>query len=120
MSVADHKAPVELEASSKGGRSEMHPSTTFRRIAVVILAFGLLAGSGTPAAPQVGNSPWGTADEIGRLNLITPASRAAIVSRIVGGDVYDLSVGIVRLRVQVAQWTDEQPDTELSRLPIPA
>ena len=25
-----------------------------------------------------------------------------------------------RLRVQVAQWTDEQPDTELSRLPIPA
>ena len=27
--------------------------------------------------------------------------------------------GIVRLRVQVAQWTDEQPDTELSRLPIP-
>ena len=28
--------------------------------------------------------------------------------------------GIVRLRVQVAQWTDEQPDTELSRLPIPA
>ncbi len=25
----------------------------------------------------------------------------------------------VRLRVQVAQWTDEQPDTELSRLPIP-
>ena len=28
--------------------------------------------------------------------------------------------GIVRLRVQVAQWTDEQPGTELSRLPIPA
>ena len=27
--------------------------------------------------------------------------------------------GIVRLRVQVAQWTDEQPDTELSRLLIP-
>ena len=27
--------------------------------------------------------------------------------------------GIVRLSVQVAQWADEQPDTELSRLPIP-
>ena len=27
--------------------------------------------------------------------------------------------GIVRLRVQVAQWADEQPGTELSRLPIP-
>ena len=25
----------------------------------------------------------------------------------------------VRLRVQVAQWADEQPGTELSRLPIP-
>ena len=32
----------------------------------------------------------------------------------------ETQVGIVRLRVQVAQWTDEQPDTELSRLPIPA
>ena len=28
-------------------------------------------------------------------------------------------IGIVRLRVQVAQWADEQPGTELSRLPIP-
>ena len=27
--------------------------------------------------------------------------------------------GIVRLSVQVAQWADEQPGTELSRLPIP-
>ena len=26
--------------------------------------------------------------------------------------------GIVRLRVEVAQWADEQPGTELSRLPI--
>ena len=34
--------------------------------------------------------------------------------------VYKVEKGIVRLRVQVAQWTDEQPDTELSRLPIPA
>ena len=33
---------------------------------------------------------------------------------------FKVNDGIVRLRVQVAQWTDEQPDTELSRLPIPA
>ena len=70
----------------------MHAQTTLGRIVVAVLAFGLLAGSGTPAEAQVGKSPWGSGDEIGRLNLITPASRAAIVSRIVGGDVYDLSV----------------------------
>ena len=92
MSAADYKARIEQEASSKGARSEMHASTTLGRIAVAVLAFGLLAGSGTPAAQQVGKSPWGSGDEIGRLNLITSASRAAIVSRIVGGDVYDLSV----------------------------
>lgn len=41
---------------------------------------------------RVGSSPWGPDDEIGRLNLITDQSRAAILSRIAGGAVYDLSV----------------------------
>lgn len=41
---------------------------------------------------RVGSSPWGAADEIGRLNLMTEASRAAVLSRIDGGKVYDLSV----------------------------
>lgn len=41
---------------------------------------------------EVGVSPWGQTDEIGRLNLITPASRAKILSRIDGKTVYDLSV----------------------------
>lgn len=40
----------------------------------------------------VGNSPWGPSDEIGRLNLITDQSRKAILSRVKGGKVYDLSV----------------------------
>ena len=40
----------------------------------------------------VGVSPWGATDEIGRLNLITPESRANILSRIDGAAVYDLSV----------------------------
>ena len=92
MSVAYHNARMEQEASKKGGRSEMHISTTVARIALAVLASGLLGASGTLAQPKVGESPWGSGDEIGRLNLITPASRAAIVSRIVGGDVYDLSV----------------------------
>lgn len=41
---------------------------------------------------QVGQSPWGTTDEIGRLNLMNNASRAEILSRIKGGKTYDLSV----------------------------
>ncbi len=41
---------------------------------------------------QVGKSPWGPNDELGRLNLMTNESRAAILSRISGGKIYDLSV----------------------------
>lgn len=41
---------------------------------------------------QVGKSPWGPADEIGRLNLMTIASQQTILSQITGGKVYDLSV----------------------------
>lgn len=40
----------------------------------------------------VGKSPWGPKDEIGTLNMMTDASRAAILSRLAGGKVYDLSV----------------------------
>ena len=40
----------------------------------------------------VGTSPWGPEDEIGRLNLMTSASRENILSRISGGTAYDLSV----------------------------
>ncbi|MGE7956123.1 cyclase family protein [Pseudomonas sp. NPDC089530] len=46
------------------------------------------------AAPQaeVGISPWGPKDEIGRLNLITEQSRAAIMARVNGSQAYDLAV----------------------------
>ena len=44
------------------------------------------------AERTVGKSPWGEDDEIGRLNLITEASRSAVLSRISGGAAYDLSV----------------------------
>lgn len=50
----------------------------------------------TPAVARqtagVGRSPWGPDDEIGRLNLMTDESRAAVLSRIAGGRVYDLAV----------------------------
>ena len=57
------------------------------------LGIALLMGmSGTYAAQAVGKSPWGPNDEIGRLNLMTPQSQAAILSRLSGGKSYDLSV----------------------------
>lgn len=42
--------------------------------------------------PAVGRSPWGPQDEIGRLNLMTPESQSAVLSRIDGSRAYDLSV----------------------------
>ncbi|GGB81872.1 polyketide cyclase [Marinobacterium zhoushanense] len=53
----------------------------------------LVAGSVHAAEkPDVGISPWGPNDQIGRLNMITPESQASILSRIAGGKSYDLSV----------------------------
>jgi kynurenine formamidase len=48
------------------------------------------AGQGN--AEVVGVSPWGPADEIGTLNMMTEASRAAVLARVAGGRLYDLSV----------------------------
>lgn len=42
--------------------------------------------------PKAGRSPWGPQDEKGQLNRIDAKSRAAIMSRVDGGRVYDLSV----------------------------
>ncbi len=60
-----------------------------------LLALGLTAGivsRSSAARPTVGVSPWGPKDEIGRLNLMTPQSRAAVLARVEGTRVYDLSV----------------------------
>jgi kynurenine formamidase len=44
------------------------------------------------AEPNVGRSPWGPDDQQGALNRITDGSRQAIMARIDGSRVYDLSV----------------------------
>ncbi|MDC8014832.1 cyclase family protein [Tahibacter soli] len=64
---------------------------TFAR---TVLAAALTAATGAALAgpPAAATSPWGADDEIGRLNLMTDASRAAVLSRIAGGKVYDLGV----------------------------
>lgn len=62
-------------------------------VRTLVLAMSLVLGSVVNAeSPSVGKSPWGPTDDIGRLNLMTDASRAAIMSRVSGGMAYDLSV----------------------------
>ena len=64
------------------------------KIASTLGALLLALSLGPHAAAQnsVGKSPWGPDDELGRLNLMTPASRGAILSRVSGAVAYDLSV----------------------------
>ncbi|TNF34620.1 MAG: cyclase family protein [Gammaproteobacteria bacterium] len=70
----------------------MNPPIT-RKLSQLALAFLLLQqGAAMAANAQVGTSPWGPHDEIGRLNLMTADSQQAVLSRIQGGAVYDLSV----------------------------
>lgn len=56
------------------------------------LLMSSLSGLAEADDRQVGTSPWGPEDEIGRLNLMTDQSRANVLSRIRGGKSYDLSV----------------------------
>ena len=58
--------------------------------ACLALAAGIAGASSEQ--PQVGRSPWGPDDEIGRLNLMTPQSRADVLGRLDGRHVYDLAV----------------------------
>lgn len=61
-------------------------STTF------LMLLAGLAGQSDADDARVGKSPWGPADQIGRLNLMTDSSRAAVLARLAGGKAYDLSV----------------------------
>lgn len=57
-------------------------------LALLMMQSASLLAAGT----QVGKSPWGADDETGRLNLMTPESQQAVISRMDGRSVYDLSV----------------------------
>ncbi len=63
-------------------------STLFKSVVVGMLS--TLLSTTALSNPQVGQSPWGPADEIGRLNLMTEDSRLEILTRIGSGKVYDL------------------------------
>ncbi|WP_306014759.1 cyclase family protein [Oceanicaulis sp. MMSF_3324] len=61
-------------------------------VAALALSVPMAQAQPEPDRPQVGLSPWGAEDQIGRLNLMTADSQAAILGRISGGAPYDLSV----------------------------
>lgn len=53
----------------------------------------------------VSRSPWGPDDQIGRLNLMTPASQAEVLARIDGSRIFDLAVDYF---MGMPSWTSAQ------------
>lgn len=88
---------VELNFTQKRGvvmnknRSQVI-NHSFSIVVFLMLMTVVAVSSARAATRDVGVSPWGAADEIGRLNLITPESQAKILSRVDGRTAYDLSV----------------------------
>jgi kynurenine formamidase len=58
------------------------------------LAIGSAAVQAQIAKNVAAKSPWGPADEIGTLNMMTDGSRLEILSRVASGKVYDLGVDL--------------------------
>src|ERR1700739_775638 len=61
---------------------------------VVMLIVGSASVQAQIAKNEAQKSPWGPADEIGTLNMMTDASRLDVLKRIAGGKVYDLGVDL--------------------------
>jgi len=75
-----------------------------RAVKLLVAAFGLAAATGLAltsgnATAQIAKnvaakSPWGPADEIGTLNMMTDGTRFDVLKQVAGGKVYDLSVDL--------------------------
>ena len=68
--------------------TDLKPGKAFISITILLVMMSTALGDDR----RVGDSPWGPGDELGRLNLLTEASRGEILSRIASGKTYDLSV----------------------------
>jgi kynurenine formamidase len=62
--------------------------------AVVVLVVGSAGVQAQIAKNVAAKSPWGPADEIGTLNMMTDASRYDVLKQVAGGKVYDLGVDL--------------------------
>jgi len=76
-------------------RGAMRPMVAVLGLVGVV---GLAVGPGAAVAQTAKNvaakSPWGPADEIGTLNLMTDASRFDVLKQVAGGKIYDLGVDL--------------------------
>ena len=62
-----------------------------KKLLTLVLAMPAILAMGQNKE-AVGTSPWGKADEIGTLNMMSDASKLAILSKVKSGKTYDLSV----------------------------
>jgi kynurenine formamidase len=61
-------------------------------VAVIITLIATTTVAKAQSCEKTGISPWGAADEIGTLNMMTEQSKQQILSKISSGKTYDLSV----------------------------
>lgn len=62
-----------------------------KKLLTLLLAMQSILSIGQ-SKEEVGTSPWGKTDEIGTLNMMSDASKLAILSKVKSGKTYDLSV----------------------------
>lgn len=64
------------------------------RATTIFAVASIAMGGASTYAQTAAKSPWGQADEIGTLNMMTDASRLDIFRQVSGGKVYDLAVDL--------------------------
>ena len=69
-------------------------ANTAKICAVAVLAIGSVGVHAQIAKNMAAKSPWGPADEIGTLNMMTDASRFDVLKQVAGGKIYDLGVDL--------------------------
>jgi kynurenine formamidase len=81
----------------------------------------ILGNSGTQAQisrDTAGISPWGSADEIGALNMMTDTSRLKVLRRTSSGKVYDLGVDLfVGMPLCCSAWDDPSYQIWMTHVP---
>jgi len=65
-----------------------------RICSVVLLLMGSVDARAQGAKSEAAKSPWGPADEIGTLNMMTDASKLDVLKQVAGGKIYDLGVDL--------------------------
>lgn len=69
-------------------------ANTAKICAIVALVIGSVGAHAQIAKNVAAKSPWGPADEIGTLNMMTDASRFDVLQQVASGKIYDLGVDL--------------------------